>query len=60
MGSYPSWLRRFTVNKLAIAIVCSTHTYPILKSMILHRLSILLGLGLNKLHLIAYPIFDRD
>jgi hypothetical protein len=28
MGSYPSWLRRFTVNKLAIATACSTHACP--------------------------------
>lgn len=28
LGSYPSWLRRFTVNKLAIATACSTHAYP--------------------------------
>jgi hypothetical protein len=28
MGSYPSWLRRFTVNKLAMATACSTHAYP--------------------------------
>jgi hypothetical protein len=31
MGSYPSWLRRFTVNKLAMATACSTHAYPIQK-----------------------------
>ena len=26
-----SWLRRFTVNKLAMATACSTHAYPIQK-----------------------------
>lgn len=29
MGSFPSWLRRLTVNKLAIATACSNHAYPI-------------------------------
>ena len=28
MGSYPSWLRRHTVNMLAMATACSTHAYP--------------------------------
>ena len=30
MGSYPSWLRRHTVNMLAMATACSTHAYPTL------------------------------
>ena len=28
MGSYPSWLRSFTVNKMAIATASSSLAYP--------------------------------
>jgi membrane protein YdbS with pleckstrin-like domain len=38
MGSYPSWLRRFTVNKLAIATACSTHAYPNLNLLVIREL----------------------
>jgi hypothetical protein len=37
MGSYPSWLRRFTVNKLAIATACSTHAYPNIQLLLVIR-----------------------